>query len=119
MGRREVTIYTCDGCRTSSTMGRDDKPYSYTSVELGPGVVWLCNVCYTAVQWVARYQGILPPPTIYGEGRDAGLRKPPEPDKPAEIKNDHGDVPCCVSPAGTTACIDCPTHEPTEQEQER
>jgi hypothetical protein len=80
MGRREVTIYTCDGCRAQSTLGRDETPRGYSEVALRNGTAWLCTVCYGAVEWVARFQGVTVPPTIYGEGTSASLRKPTEPE---------------------------------------
>lgn len=77
MGRREVVIYTCDGCRASSTVGREETPRGYTRVELKDRQAWLCTICYGAVEWVARFQGITCPPKVYGKGVSASLRKPP------------------------------------------
>lgn len=76
MGRREVVIYTCDGCKVSSELSRTETPRSYSRVSLKTGEVWLCTICYAAVDWVARFQGITVPPTIHGEGTHATLRKP-------------------------------------------
>lgn len=75
MGRREVIIYTCDGCRASSTLGREEIVRGYTRVVLAHHTVWLCTVCYGAVEWVARFQGITVPPTVYGSGVATSLRK--------------------------------------------
>lgn len=76
MGRREVVIYTCDGCRASSTLLPQETPRGYSRVELASTTAWLCTVCYGAVEWVARFQGVTVPPTIYGSGVRATLRKP-------------------------------------------
>lgn len=76
MGRREVTIYTCDGCKASSTLDRHETPRGFSRVVLKSGDVWLCTVCYGAVEWVARFQGITVPPKIHGTGAQATLRKP-------------------------------------------
>lgn len=65
MGRREVTIYSCDGCGTRSTIGRTETPRGYKRVGLPKGEVWLCTVCYGAVEWVARFQGITRPPQAH------------------------------------------------------
>ena len=75
MGRREVTIYTCDGCKASSTIPRDETPRGFTRVRLNTAEVWLCTVCYGAVEWVARFQGVTVPPKVYGLGFRATLRK--------------------------------------------
>lgn len=74
MGRREVTIYTCDGCRASSTVDRNEPVVGFTRVVMKDRHVWLCTVCYGAVEWVARFQGITVPPKVYGSGRMARLR---------------------------------------------
>lgn len=92
MGKREVAIYTCDGCKRSSTLGLTDTPRGYTRVVLAFGEVWLCTVCYGAVEWVARFQGLTIPPTIYGTGVSASLREPTDssPDRrwPGEYGSD-------------------------------
>lgn len=75
MGKREVTIYTCDGCKASSTLPRNETPRGYSRVVLKFGEVWLCTICYGAVEWVARFQGITVPPKVYGQGIRSTLRK--------------------------------------------
>lgn len=77
MGRRDVTIYTCDGCKASSTVQHGEAARGFTRVQLAHSTVWLCTVCYGAVEWVARFQGITVPPPVYGVGTKATLRKPP------------------------------------------
>jgi hypothetical protein len=76
MGRRDVTIYTCDGCKASSTLRRDETPRGFTRIQIKAGDAWLCTVCYGAVEWIVRFQGITVPPRIYGDGLSATLRKP-------------------------------------------
>ena len=76
MGKREVTIYTCDGCGATSTLPREETPRGYTRVQLAHDTVWLCTVCYGAVEWVAKFQGVTVPPKVYGTGVKATLRKP-------------------------------------------
>lgn len=77
MGTREVTVYTCDGCRASSTVGRDEIAPGFATVSLnGRAPVWLCGVCFAAVDWVTRFQEITAPPIVYGDGVRATLRKP-------------------------------------------
>lgn len=74
MGKREVTIYTCDGCKASSTLPRHEAPRGYSRVVLKSNEAWLCTVCYSAVEWVVRFQGITVPPRICGTGTRATLR---------------------------------------------
>lgn len=76
MGAREVTIYTCDGCRATRTLERGEEPNGFTRLHIKDAEPWLCSVCYRAVEWVVRFQGILAPPTVYGTGTSATLRKP-------------------------------------------
>jgi hypothetical protein len=76
MGRRDVTIYTCDGCKATSTIAHGEAARGYTRVVLREQTVWLCGICYGAVEWVARFQGITVPPTVYGSGVSATLRPP-------------------------------------------
>lgn len=78
MGRREVVIYTCDGCHASTTYGRTETARGFTKVGLARGDAWLCTICYGAVEWVARFQRITAPPKVYGTGTKATLRKPNE-----------------------------------------
>jgi hypothetical protein len=74
VGKRDVTIYTCDGCKASGTVGRNEKPVGFSRIILTRGDVWLCSICYGAVEWITRFQGITIPPRIYGTGADASLR---------------------------------------------
>lgn len=79
MGRRDVTVYTCDGCRYVSTVNRGDTAPGFHLVRLPEHDVWLCTVCYGAVEWVTRFQGITVPPRVYGIGVKATLRRPVNP----------------------------------------
>lgn len=88
MGVREVTIYTCDGCKASATLGRDETARGFTRIVLSGGrEAWLCTICYGAVEWVARFQGITVPPRVYGTGLKASLRKPTTP-RGGECRNE-------------------------------
>lgn len=77
MGKREVVMYICDGCKTSTTAGPGETVRGFTRIILaGNREAWLCTVCYGAVEWVAKFQGITCPPKVYGPGTSARLRKP-------------------------------------------
>jgi hypothetical protein len=76
MGRREVVIYTCDGCHASSTVGRDESAQGFHRI-LFPGgsEKWLCTVCYGAVDWVCRFQGITRAPKVHVHNGRHTLRR--------------------------------------------
>ena len=76
MGARNVTIYTCDGRKVTKVLAVSEIARGFSEVTLKHGTFLLCTVCYAAVDWVARFQGITVPPTIHGEGTHATLRKP-------------------------------------------
>ncbi|MFJ4166306.1 hypothetical protein ACIPY5_12185 [Microbacterium sp. NPDC089698] len=75
MSKREVTIYTCDGCRAQQTFDRHETARGFSRVLLPAGEVWLCTVCYGAVEWVAKFQRITIPPKVFKHDRGYGLRK--------------------------------------------
>ncbi len=76
MGRREVSVYTCDGCRASATVYLGQSAAEFHWVTLGDrDPYWLCSVCYSAVEWVVRFQGITIPPKVYRDRSGFGLRK--------------------------------------------
>ena len=68
MGKREVTIYTCDGCRAQSTLPRDEVPRGFTRIRLAQDDKWLCTICYGAVEWVVKFQNIIVPPKVFKSG---------------------------------------------------
>ena len=68
MGKRDVTIYTCDGCRAQSTLPRDSTPRGFTRIRLAQDDKWLCTVCYGAVEWVVKFQNITVPPKVFKSG---------------------------------------------------
>ncbi len=80
MGKREVTVYTCDGCGAQSTVPRDTPAAGFKTIQLGAtstdsGQKLLCTICYGAVEWVAKFQRITHPPRAYRSGRTYSLRK--------------------------------------------
>ena len=89
MGKREVTIYTCDGCKASSTLPRIETPRGYKRVSLSGSEAWLCTICYGAVEWVVRFQGITIPPKVYGHGARGTLRSSADLDHPDEQTTNH------------------------------
>jgi hypothetical protein len=77
MGKRDVTIYTCDGCFASSTLGRDERPRGFTQIRIANlDSKWLCTVCYGAVEWVAKFQRVTVPPKVFKSNGRYSLRKP-------------------------------------------
>lgn len=76
MGSRDVTVFTCDGCRASSSVPFGKTSPGFRQVKLGDrDPYWLCSVCYSAVEWVARFQGIAIPPRVYRDRSGFRLRK--------------------------------------------
>jgi hypothetical protein len=76
MGKRDVTVYTCDGCHASTTVGREERAVGFSKLFFPNSKdYWLCTVCYGAVEWVARFQNITRPPSVYKNARGYGLRK--------------------------------------------
>lgn len=77
MGKREVTIYTCDGCYASSTVPRNENAPGFTRITLPQAREhWLCPICFGAVEWVIRFQHITRPPRVYRNAKSRyGLRK--------------------------------------------
>lgn len=75
MGRREVTIYTCDGCSAQQTFGRTETARGFSRVLLPGAEVFLCTVCYGAVEWVAKFQRITVPPKVFKHDGRYSLRK--------------------------------------------
>ncbi|QZD98644.1 hypothetical protein SEA_JEMERALD_56 [Microbacterium phage Jemerald] len=76
MGIREVKIYTCDGCKATATLDRSTQARGWHTISLGGGPLdkrVLCTVCYGAVEWVAKFQGITRPPKVY-QGPDNRFR---------------------------------------------
>ena len=75
MGRKDVTVYTCDGCKASSTVERGDAAPGFRRLTTPRGEVWLCAVCWAAVDWVIRFQGITIPSKVYKANGRYRLRK--------------------------------------------
>lgn len=73
---REVKIYTCDGCRATATLDWSDRARGWHNVALTDKTFLLCTVCYGAVEWVVKFQGITVPPKAH-KGPDGrySLRK--------------------------------------------
>lgn len=70
MGKREVNIYTCDGCGARSTLDREEPVRGFKTIQIGvspgdSGQKLLCTICYAAVEWVAKFQRITQPPRVY------------------------------------------------------
>lgn len=83
MGVQEVTIYTCDGCGATATLKRGTSARGWHTIKLdavlaGIGGKVLCSVCYGAVEWVTKFQGITTPPKVYkSRSGKQWLRKDP------------------------------------------
>lgn len=78
MGIREVKIYTCDGCKATATLDRNTQARGWHNVKVGAmrgdiGTKLLCTVCYAAVEWVVKFQGITVPPKAF-KGVDGRYR---------------------------------------------
>lgn len=65
MAKREVTIYTCDGCSAQSTIDRDENTTAFSTVTHNNKNYLLCTICSGAISWVTRLQGITRPPRVY------------------------------------------------------
>ena len=74
MGRRDVTVYTCDGCKVSATVRRTQPAGGFHRIVLKDQDRWVCSVCYAAVEWVVQFQGVMMPPKVYGSGSRWSLR---------------------------------------------
>ncbi|WNN95257.1 hypothetical protein SEA_TINYMAN4_56 [Microbacterium phage Tinyman4] len=72
---REVKIYTCDGCGATATLDRNATARGWHTVKLDGRSAQsvLCSVCYGAVEWVTRFQGITVPPKAH-KGPDGRYR---------------------------------------------
>ena len=78
MGKRDVTIYTCDGCNAQSTVPKGETVLGFTRVALHTdrgGDMWLCTVCYGAVEWVMKFQRVTLPPKVFEHDGRYSLRK--------------------------------------------
>lgn len=75
MAKREVTIYTCDGCYAQSTINRGEKTSAFSTVTHNERDYLLCALCSGAVAWVTRFQGITRPPHVYKANGRYGLRR--------------------------------------------
>jgi len=75
MGKREVTVYTCDGCYARLTVGRNETPRGIHRLVFNQKAAWLCTTCYGAVEWVVKFQNITHPPKVFKNSRGYGLRK--------------------------------------------
>lgn len=75
MSKRDVTIYTCDGCYASSTIKRGENTTAFSTVTHNGKDYLLCTLCAGAVSWVVRFQGITRPPHVYKTDGKYGLRK--------------------------------------------
>ena len=76
MGIRDVRIYTCDGCGATATLDRSVTARGWHLIRLNPnksGERLLCTICYGAVEWVAKFQGITVPPKAH-KGPDGRYR---------------------------------------------
>ncbi|GAA1149510.1 hypothetical protein MOX01_22700 [Microbacterium oxydans] len=70
MGKRDMTVYTCDGCGATATVRPDEKPPGFKTITINRRDRWLCTICFGAVEWVARFQRITHPPRVYcSEGK--------------------------------------------------
>lgn len=73
---REVKIYTCDGCRATATLDRNATARGWHTVKMDKNLREervLCSVCYSAVEWVVKFQGITVPPKAH-KGPDGRYR---------------------------------------------
>lgn len=79
MGVREVKIYTCDGCGATATLDRNTVARGWHTIKLDKNLRderVLCTVCYGAVEWVVKFQGITVPPKAHkGPDNRYRLRK--------------------------------------------
>lgn len=76
MGKKDVTIYACDGCKATSTLAPGQAPRGFSNITMpGDRDYWLCTTCYGAVEWVVRFQRITHPPRVHKHGGRYGLRK--------------------------------------------
>ncbi len=75
MGIREVSIYTCDGCGATATLDKNTRARGWHTIKVDGSRVerLVCTICYGAVEWVIKFQGITVPPKAH-KGPDGRYR---------------------------------------------
>lgn len=70
--KRDQTVYTCDGCRTSKAYQRGEKPTGWHTIITAPvgenltddKERHLCRDCFAGIDWIVRFQGVTIPPKV-------------------------------------------------------
>lgn len=106
--KRDQTVYTCDGCRTTQAYDYASMPPGWYTVGTAqvsktslPTEYHLCLRCFSGVDWILRFQGLTVPPAVVAD--------------PKPIRR-HTDAPCDVEPILDPAIV-CPAVTEHDQMQ--